>query len=138
MLFIILFNDSQLRMQTRMQTTKYNSISSVMARIKSLFVELDKTCMSGERIQIIIRTYRALNELHKNVLHKNYDLFELFCSNQESRRNFLSSIIDAAGRLTLQIKVKMSKKKEIDEEYTKMTKCIHLMHSVKKKYEFLC
>jgi|LauGreDrversion2_6_1035139.scaffolds.fasta_scaffold151288_1 hypothetical protein len=112
------------RMQAKAQKSSYYL---VVHRITQLYKELYKTYVFDERIRIITRIFRTAIEL--------YGLFEMSDSNQQIREKLAKSIINANKRLVPQIQERMLNKKEMDEEYMRMCKCIHFMNQCKKKYE---
>jgi len=111
-------------MQAKAQKSSYYL---VVHRITQLYKELYKTYVFDERIRIITRIFRTAIEL--------YGLFEMSDSNQQIREKLAKSIINANKRLVPQIQERMLNKKEMDEEYMRMCKCIHFMNQCKKKYE---
>ena len=112
------------RIQAKAQKSSYYL---VVHRITQLYKELYKTYVFDERIRIITRIFRTAIEL--------YGLFEMSDSNQQIREKLAKSIINANKRLVPQIQERMLNKKEMDEEYMRMCKCIHFMNQCKKKYE---
>jgi hypothetical protein len=114
-------------MQTRMQTR--SQTSSILNKIIKLFHELATAFEIDKRIELVIEIYKHVDELYKK------SLLLIVGRNEAKRKAFIKAVIFAVERLTQEIKEKMSEKIEIDEEYSRMEKCIKLMHRVKKNYK---
>jgi len=110
-------------MQTRSQTL------SILNKIKQLFDEFATAFEIDKQIELVIQIYKHLDELYKK------SLLLIVGRTKTKRNNFIKAVIFAVERLSLQIQKNMSVKKEIDEEYSRMEKCIRLMHRVKKNYK---
>jgi len=94
--------------------------------IYSLFKKLSITYGLVPRLDVITKIFRVVTKFTKI-----YNSF-LKCSKKKVvYTRFISSIEGSLDRVKDQIREKMVMKMEIDDEYTKMLKCINLVRLIK-------
>ena len=117
-------------MKTRMmQKMEYKS--TIALQIIGIFEEFSKTRIFNEKIRILVKIYRMVDNFYKH-LEQSDSLHQL---SDAVHQKFVKSVIEAVERLIPQINTKMMEKKEIDDGYMRTLGCIHLMRRIKKNYE---